>query len=310
MGLEPSGSILKVSRGPLSSGEGLIYAIRDKVDDDPGVVDKRLLVIEAELGAALRAFQRQGNTLSMILRTLFDGDSVEPLTKSNRISATDPHVCIIGHITRQELLSLLSANDVWGGIGNRFWWLCARRPKLVAFPKPMDNDKVRAIAAKLARVITLAHSRAGRELVMSNAAADHWANVYPEWTQDHPGILGAVTSRLEVHTRRLALTYAQLDGAERIEIEHLEAALAFCRYAFDSARYIFTGEEMDPIAQAILKALAEGPKTQTEIRDLFGRHRSAQQLNQVLTDLQDRGRITLSEVPTKGRPRRIWKLAA
>jgi len=64
----------------LGSGEGLIYAIRDgsddEVDGDPGVKDKRLLVVEQELGAALRAFQRTGNNLSMILRRAFDGDSV------------------------------------------------------------------------------------------------------------------------------------------------------------------------------------------------------------------------------------------
>jgi hypothetical protein len=58
----PSGCKLKLSNGPLSSGEGLVYAVRDgdgNDDDeeaDPGVLDKRLLVVEQELGAALRAF--------------------------------------------------------------------------------------------------------------------------------------------------------------------------------------------------------------------------------------------------------------
>ena len=63
----PSGLSLKVSHGPLSSGEGLIYAIRDgdgEKDGEEGVLDKRLLCAEGEFGAALRAFQRQGNTLS------------------------------------------------------------------------------------------------------------------------------------------------------------------------------------------------------------------------------------------------------
>src|SRR5262249_18787787 len=81
----PSGSKLKVSNGPLSSGEGLVYAIRDgsanEDEDDRGVEDKRLLVVEQELGAPLRAFQRSGNNLSMILRVAFDGATIEPLTK-------------------------------------------------------------------------------------------------------------------------------------------------------------------------------------------------------------------------------------
>jgi hypothetical protein len=311
----PSGSSLKVSNGPLSSGEGLVNAIRDKNEDDEndkGVADKRLLCIEGELGAALRAFQRSGNNLSMILRMAFDGEKIAPLTKNSRIAASEPHVNLVGHITRHELKELLSATEIWNGFGNRILWLCARRPKTVAFPTPMPNDEVTEIATELARVITLAHShgsKGGRELVMSNSAQDHWVNVYPELTQDHPGVLGAVTSRAEAHARRLALTYAQLDGADRIEIDHLEAALAFVRFAGDCAAYLFGGVELDPVAQRILEALSKGDKTQTEISGLFDRHLPKDQLASVLTDLQERGRITLRIEKTDGAPRKIWSLA-
>jgi hypothetical protein len=145
--------------------------------------------------------------------------------------------------------------------------------------------------------------------VLSNSAADHWATIYSELTQEHAGILGAVTSRAEAQTLRLAMTYAQFEGADRIELRHLEAALAFWRYCFDSSRYLFGKTELDPVAQTILKALATGPKSQTEIRDLFGRHLPASRLDQVLTDLQEHGRITLAEEPTGGRPRKMWSLA-
>jgi len=90
----------------------------------------------------------------------------------------------------------------------------------------MPDDKVEEVAKNLAKVIKQSHE--GRnELQMSNSAQDHWAQVYPELTRDYPGILGAVTSRLEAHARRLALTYAQLDGAVRIEIVHLEVGAGF-----------------------------------------------------------------------------------
>ena len=38
----------------LSSGEGLIHAVRDEKGDDPGVFDKRLLLQEPEFGGLLR----------------------------------------------------------------------------------------------------------------------------------------------------------------------------------------------------------------------------------------------------------------
>ncbi len=70
----------------LSSGEGLIWQVRDaivkresiknkghvtgnqEVEVDPGVTDKRLLVQEAEYCSVLKQIERQGNTLSAIIR--------------------------------------------------------------------------------------------------------------------------------------------------------------------------------------------------------------------------------------------------
>jgi hypothetical protein len=66
----------------LSSGEGLIYAVRDRVEGenkkgdlivlDSGVEDKRLLVLEAELAGVLKVMSREGNTLSPIIRQTWD----------------------------------------------------------------------------------------------------------------------------------------------------------------------------------------------------------------------------------------------
>ena len=102
------------------------------------------------------------------------------------------------------------------------------------------------------------------------------------------------------------MTFAQLDGAQKITKDHLEAALVFWRYCFDSAAYIFGNVEIDSAAQKIVEALASGSKTQNEIVDLFGRHRSKAELDGVLTSLQDRGRITLTIEKTRGRPRSVW----
>jgi hypothetical protein len=72
----------------LSSGEGLIYAVRnpilkwnakEKVEEvvDPGVIDKRLMVIEAEFAGALAAMERHGNNLSPVIRNAWDGHRLQ-----------------------------------------------------------------------------------------------------------------------------------------------------------------------------------------------------------------------------------------
>jgi len=79
----------------LSSGEGLVFTIRDArqlgKDLDPGVPDKRLLVLLEEFGALLKVASREGNTLSELFRQVHDGGALsvptrrEPLTRHARM---------------------------------------------------------------------------------------------------------------------------------------------------------------------------------------------------------------------------------
>jgi hypothetical protein len=84
----------------LSSGEGIISAVRDPVwgkepvrekgriigyQDvirDEGVGDKRLLVLESEFGGVLRVLEREGNRLSPIIRCAWDSGNLSNLTKT------------------------------------------------------------------------------------------------------------------------------------------------------------------------------------------------------------------------------------
>ena len=110
---------------------------------------------------------------------------------------------------------------------------------------------------------------------------------------------------------RLALTYALLDKADAIWVEHLEAALAFQRYALESARFIFAsdGAADDPVTAKILEALAGGKKSSTDLRDLFDRNLKKGVLSSALAGLQERGRVESRAESTGGRPRVMWSLA-
>ena len=111
--------------GSLSSGEGLIYQVRDettkeetdrKTGDtqtvvvDPGVKDKRLLVQEEEFAAAMRVMRREGNTLSATIRSAWDHGNLRPMTKHSPMSATNAHISIVGHCTMEELKRHLGAS--------------------------------------------------------------------------------------------------------------------------------------------------------------------------------------------------------
>ena len=128
----------------LSSGEGLIWEVRDPIykrekvgkgpdaeyEDvlaDAGVGDKRLWVVESEFASVLRVAQRDGNTLTAIVRRAWDRGDIRSLTKNNPARATGAHISIVGHVSRDELLRYLDRTELASGFANRFLFVAARR---------------------------------------------------------------------------------------------------------------------------------------------------------------------------------------
>lgn len=312
---------LRMTTGPLSTGEGLVYHVRDASEDkdkhgeltDPGVSDKRILITEEEFASALRMTKREGNSLSTTLRSLWDSGDCEPLTKGNRIKTTGAHVAIIGHITPQDLKTHLRNEDVWNGFANRFLFACARRRQLVARPKAMPTATLAAAANKLRDAATAA--MAGIELHMSQESEEAWEEMYPDITAERGGVVGVITARAEAHILRLSAIYALLDHKPVIAIEHLLSASAAWQYCLDSAHYIFGSASVleDETEHRILNELSkQATLSQTEVHKLFNNHLSKEKINGALATLEGRGAITRAETPPSangGRKTTSWTLA-
>jgi hypothetical protein len=301
----------------LSSGEGLIYAVRDRVEDenkkgekvvlDSGVEDKRLLVLEAELAGVLKVMNREGNTLSPIIRQAWDDGSLQTLTKNNPMKATGAHVSIIGHITKAELLRHLTETEAANGFANRFVGLLVKRSKEL----PFGGEWYKVDTAPLVRRLedALEHGSAPVEVTWGEGAREAWREVYGPLSEGKPGLFGAVVGRAEAQVMRLAALYAVMDESYEIEHEHLLAALALWEYAEASARYVFGDATGDPVADQIaeaLKAAGDGGMTRTEISGLFGRNKGADHIGRALGLLLSVGRVRRETEETKGRPSERW----
>lgn len=293
------------SGGPLSSGEGLAYNVKDETDEeveewqrqnpneplrDRG--DKRLVVIDEEFSAALTCIKRAGNTLSMAMRSFWDDGNYSPLTKSSPIKVQGAHINILGHITTQELTTCFDAVQAANGFGNRFLWVCARRSRLVPLPKRMMDVDLAPLQRELWRVIALAQQRGA--FYMTKDTQEMWEAIYPELSAEYPGLAGSLISRGEAQTLRLSLIYALLDGKTKIEESHLESAYYMWRYARDSALYIFSHwANYDPLDEKILNALEKGQLTATELSAALGRNIPKSQLEPALQRLQAQHRIEI-----------------
>ena len=136
-----------------------------------------------------------------------------------------------------------------------------------------------------------------------------WHQEYQQLADERVGLLGAITSRAEAQTMRLALIYALLDRSESITVAHLQAALALWRYAEASAAYVFGTALGDPVADDVLKrirAAGDAGIAQTDLTLAYGRHGTAN-LNRALGRLQELGLIEAVQRETGGRPATYWR---
>jgi hypothetical protein len=308
----------------LSSGEGVIWAVRDpiekiepirdkrqitgyqKVITDEGVEDKRLFVLESEFASTLRVLGREGNTLSALIRQAWDRGDLQVLNKNSPARATGAHISIIGHITRNELRRYLDTTEAGNGFANRYLWPCVRRSKSLPEGGNLNEIDFMPVLSQLKEAIAVA--RTTSRMTRDEKARTLWYDVYDELSEGKPGLLGAVTSRAEAQVMRLACIFALLDCEKVIRGPHLEAALALWRYCEESARFIFGDSLGDPVADEILRSLRKTPEgmTRTELRDLFNRHRTGREIDRALTSLSEQGLAYPRTEGTEGRSAERW----
>jgi len=295
----------------LSSGEGLIYHIRDG-DGDPegkdlGVLDKRLLVIETEFGSVLRKIAREGNVLSPVMRDAWDGETLQTLTKNNSVCVTRPHVSLIGHITDAELRRHLDRTEIANGFLNRHLLLAVRRSKYLPDGRAVPDELRHEFVTRFREVLEFT-SKVER-MRRSPEAGDLWRTEYRRLSDGRPGLLGAATSRAEAHVLRLSMIYALAARSKVIHCEHLEAALAVWAHAEATAGYVFGDAIGDPVADTVLQAIRKTPNglNRTEIYGLFNRHESRSAIERALTLLESQGHIDYTQEETGGRPRQVYR---
>jgi Protein of unknown function (DUF3987) len=273
----------------LSSGEGLIYNIRDDRTvmgkTDPGVSDKRLMLIEEEFAQALKVMTREGNILSPILRDAWDGKDLQPLTRSDPIRASNPHVSIIGHITEVELRKHLKEVEMSNGLANRFIWLHIERSKIIPSPRGVPPALLTPLINELRTAVQFALTVG--EMVRDTDAEDLWADEYPMLSEGKPGLTGAITSRAEAQVLRLSMLYALMDCSATIKAPHLKAALAFWDYSEQSVSLVFDDLLGDPNVDRVWDYLRTlGKLSKSLIHNILGRNASTTEVDRITTVLQ------------------------
>ena len=323
--------------GGLATGEGLIAQVRDgrldpriiaqmhgqhtegDADDKPVPPDRnrpedtnelrkredgRILAVESELAGVFKKMNREGNTLGAVQRQAWDGRWLAAMPRADAARASQAHVSLIGHATKDAVQRFVTEDEINSGTANRWLWFVVRRvhelPDGGAPPDHILNPLVMELANWVKWLESL-HPPVVVKWAEDDGTHDAWRQVYHDLSANRPGLLGVVTSREEAQCVRLALIYALLDQSLVICRPHLEAALEVLRYARDTCRWIW-GEGFSPAAQEILDLLKkEGALTRTAINDHFSGHLNAHAITRALQELLDQEQIRTEKDDTPGR---------
>jgi uncharacterized membrane protein len=318
----------------LSSGEGLIFAVRDEITKqerdsktkeyktvviDEGTKDKRLMVLESEFGRVLKAMNREGNTLSAVIRQAWDmgSDDVLKVMTKNVNQASSAHIGIIGHVTRDELLRYLEDTETANGFANRFLWAMVKRERVLPFGGSPDAEVISSLGTRLKAVLEWVNKQTdyGQQsavLGWSGEAVEKWCVLYPKLSEGGSGLSGAVLSRAEAQVMRLAGLYAILDKTTKVEASHLEAAVAVWEYCETSVYGVFGRRTGDTIADTILEELQKsGQLTKSQISALFNRNFQSSRINTAVEILVREGKAKVVKDSSKpGRPLERLELVA
>ena len=269
----------------LGSGQAIIGALRD----DPNNTDKRLLIIEEEYSKLMEVMSKSGATLSQTIRDVWDNGNLHSSTKNCILKASNCHVSLIGHITREEFSALMdrkkSKLDLKNGLVNRVLWCFSHQSKKLRRVEEMPKDLLQPEHTKLKEAI--ASIRSG-EFTFS-LSEEAWELMDQEMDSIEVGDYGVSTDtdhRGTQHVLRIALIFALLDQDMEVKPDHLAAAIAIWNYCKKSARWVFEDHEFSLLANKLFVALERGPLTYQEIYDkVFGKNLRKIRVNKIIGEI-------------------------
>jgi len=216
----------------LGSTEGLADALKR---EDGG--DLVALFFWEELTTLFARGRWTGSTILEFITETFDCPPEWGMKyRKDPISLRAPTPTILAGTTCEWFWKNARSDDFFGGLGNRFLYLTGPKKGPVPNPSEPDGTVLQQVHVALARLSEL-HPAEAR---FDKFARRLWEQFYISWEQrERKGLFAAAVKRVHVYIRKLAMTYAALEGTlPEITIEQLKAAIAVGLYAAECAKVL------------------------------------------------------------------------
>jgi hypothetical protein len=220
----------------LGSTEGLADAL--KREDGADLV---ALFFWEELTVLLARGRWKGSTILEFITETFDCPPEWGIKyRKDPITLVAPTPTILAGTTSEWFWKNAQSDDFYGGLGNRFLYLTGQKKKPIPNPSEPNSGALQRVRDVLTRVSELPPVEAR----FDPAASKLWERFYISWEQqERTGLYAAAVKRVHVYIRKLAMTYAALEGTlPQIGIDQLKAAIAVGLYAAECARALVNAQ--------------------------------------------------------------------
>lgn len=162
---------------------------------------------------------------------------IENVTQGTPIEAKFPYLSIISAVQPETLAKEMLPADIANGYASRWLFIPGEGGDPISDPPDVDEITAHHLYARLLKIF---EKYDGKRLYLSPQAKERWDAWY---VADGKRKLDtddeySMQSRLGVHIRKVSLIYAASVGAQAIELEHLESAIAFVEWCWEHTRQL------------------------------------------------------------------------
>ncbi|MFC7719709.1 DUF3987 domain-containing protein [Nonomuraea recticatena] len=279
-----------------------------------------VLAFDEEWATVMQATKKD-KPLATYLRKLWEGKNkishrISQNGKTVRATIDKPHMCILGHITPEEMRLTLGQADIAGGTINRFLCFASEKSKKLPFGGGLDEKEQAKFALRLRRFIERGQRVAAVE--MTAEAAKYWVQLYDELDamMEQGQEMEKWIGRAHPQVLRIAGLYALTthEGVDppKVTVDNFKSAMALLRYSIESVKYAMGdigGNKRGQIAAKILDLLSEGPINSADLNKGLGGRTPKTVIRAAMVELRGRAFVYNNPKPSGGRRGFMYCLA-
>jgi hypothetical protein len=241
----------------VDSAEGTARRIRDAIQQDENRKRGSVLFLIDEFNALINKASQKGSKIIPDLKRNYDWRPwLEINSSMSPVRIQDPPTFNVLAGSEQIDLSDMQPRDLAGGMGNRWMFVPGEGKALNPDAEPPFDSDWKMIIGHLREIVDFWIHEGPRHLKFSDEAWKRWRPWYKSLKKRGEGDarVQLLAARHRVFVAKVALTWAGLDrSTEYVEIDHLEAALAWCDFQLDGLYYIFKGVGLKPWVREALE---------------------------------------------------------